>query len=246
MIKRRALLPVFAAIALVSCLNDAPSYPRRPIHVLTGLPLFWGEGGISDVLNGQAKTSDLIVALERDGPVTAIEKIDDQMREKTHVLLLIQPPALIPEELVALDAWVRSGGAAVILADPNLEWGSTFPPGDPRRAPVRSLLGPLFAHWGLTLVPDPPGEPHVGPSIAGQGVRLLSAGRWQTRSKACVVESGASVARCSLGRGSATLVADADFVNPENWTGTGRGNLGAIRALLREASTQKGQKTVTR
>jgi hypothetical protein len=231
----RSLLLTFA-FALASCSRAETAAPRPPIHVLTGLPLFWGEGGASDVLNGTTRKSRLITALEEDGAVSAIDKIDDHTLAQAKLLLMIQPPALIPEELVALDAWVRGGGAVVILADPQLDWESAHSPGDPRRAPVHSLLEPLYAHWGLTMIPDPPRAPSATVRIGDTTATMISAGTWQAKDSACAVESGARVADCRLEKGRALIVADADFVNPDHWNTSDQGNLQALRALISEAT----------
>ncbi len=229
LIQIRSLRLLACALVLISCSSVAPEPPRPPLHILTGLPLFWGEGGITDVLNGKAKKSALIEGLEQTGPVTAVEHLDAGGLAQTKLLLLIQPPALIPEELVALDTWVRDGGRVVILADPQLDWDSAHPPGDPRRAPVRSLLGPLIDHWGLALVPDPPGDDPAEARVGGHPVKMIQAGRWKRSSNGgCVIGSAERVANCSLGKGRAILVADADFANPDS----GGDSLGALRGLF--------------
>jgi hypothetical protein len=231
--RKRALwfVSLSAALALMSCSGTPPEVRRDPVHVVTGLPLFWGEGGIADVLNGTAKKSALIDGLEGDGPVSAVVHLDATVLAQTKLLLMIQPPALIPEELVALDAWVRGGGHVVILADPDLAWESTLMPGDPRRAPVQSLLGPLFSHWGLTLVPDPPGDDPVDASIGGASVKMMRPGQWKRSGDgACVIQNSARLANCSLDKGRAIIVADADFANPDSEGDS----LGALRGLLRD------------
>jgi hypothetical protein len=225
--------PLACALALMSCSSVSPEAPRGPLHILTGLPLFWGEGGIADVLKGKSQKSVLIEGLEADGSVTAIENLDGDVLAQTKLLLMIQPPALIPEELVALDTWVRSGGRVVILADPDLAWESTLMPGDPRRAPVRSLLSPLLSHWGLTLVPDPPKDDPVAVNVGGRLVNMMRAGQWKRSSGGrCRVQNSSRIAKCSLGKGRAILVADADFVNPDS----GGDSLGALRGLFSDVA----------
>jgi hypothetical protein len=229
MLRRAVWIRTLAcSLALMSCSSVSPEVPRGPLHVLTGLPLFWGEGGIADVLNGKTQKSALITGLEADGKVTALEQLDEGALAQTKLLLLIQPPALIPEELVALDAWVRAGGRVVILADPDLVWETTLMPGDPRRPPVKSLLGPLFGHWGLTLVPDPPSDDPVAVRVADQSVTMMRPGKWKRARGACVIQNAARVANCSLGKGRAIIVADVDFVNPDS----GGDSLGALQGLF--------------
>ena len=82
------------------------------------------------------------------------DAIDSEALADADLALLIQPRALPPQALVALDGYVRGGGRLLLFADPQLEWPSRHGLGDPR-GPVRStLISPLLAHWGLELI-DP-------------------------------------------------------------------------------------------
>ena len=148
------------------------------------------------------------------------------------LLLVIQPQALAPDELVALDAWVRGGGHALFLLDPDLRWPSRLPPGDPRRAPVRAMLDPLLAHWGLALEANAAGPPSAE-VLAGERVETEGAGHWRVTGRDCTVDAPL-VAKCRLGRGRVTLVADVDFADPEREVATSGGNFRAIDSLLAE------------
>ena len=60
----------------------------------------------------------------------------------------------------------------------------------------------LLAHWGLRLVaPDANSESSTG--------HLAS-------SSNCIVVGGGMIARCPIGRGWVTVIADADFLNVED------------------------------
>ncbi|HEX7820838.1 MAG TPA: hypothetical protein VF463_09490 [Sphingobium sp.] len=138
-------------------------------------------------------------------------------------LLLVQPRGLAPEELVALDDWVRQGGRAVLLADPDLRWADARPLGHPLRPPPVSLLDPLLHHWGMTLAPAPPhpaGDPVERRFLAdGSMLQIVGASRFiPARASHCALSSGGLVARCTIGKGIAILVADADFANDALWT----------------------------
>ena len=68
-------------------------------------------------------------------------------------------------------------------------------------------------HWGLTLERAGADGPA---SIATDGGRILAAspGRLASRGGCELVAEG-FVARCAIGRGKATIIADADFLNVE-------------------------------
>ena len=80
--------------------------------------------------------------------MSVLDSFDALNVRSTPLLLLAQPRALAPAEMVKLDSWVRDGGKLLILADPALQWGSLYPLGDKRRPLFTSLLSPLFSHWG--------------------------------------------------------------------------------------------------
>ncbi len=223
---------VLAALLLAACGQASPSHPREPVYVLTGLPLFWGEaGGVGDIVQGKGDgRSPLITALDKNWALYPLDIAREQQLAPVRLLLVIQPQALAPDELVALDAWVRSGGRALILVDPDLRWPSRLPPGDPRRAPVRAMLDPLLAHWGLKLEPAVEGEAH-GAVIGGERVEVEGAGQWRATSSACVPETPL-IAHCRLGSGKVTLVADVDFADPAREAASNGGNFRAIDSLL--------------
>jgi hypothetical protein len=139
---------------------------------------------------------------------------------------MAQPRAQPAEDLVALDDWVRKGGRVLILADPLLEWPSERPLGDPLRPPPMFADTGLLAHWGLRL--DAPDE--RGPQrreLAGRQIVAVSPGSLFGR---CEVSRDRLVAHCRIGRGRATIVADADFLNGEQGS---EGNRALIAELAR-------------
>jgi ABC-type uncharacterized transport system len=218
-----------ATLALLGC-AAAPS-ERPPLHIMTGLPLFWGEGGVGAALGGAR--SPLLTALDADYHIVALDQLEGDVLSRVSMLLLIQPPSLSPHDLVALDDWVRGGGHVVILADPDLIWPSKLPHGDRRRAPLTSLLDPLFAHWGIKLEGALTGQPVLGAgTLHGKGVRVVSPGHWSATGPDCLIGDAGLTADCALGHGHAVLVADADLADPRLWTESGQDNLAAIRELL--------------
>ena len=181
---------------------------------MTALPLIWGEGGAFDPASRPAAA---YTAWQREFTLRPIDVLDRASLSRARLLLLIQPRWLAPEELVAIDSWVRAGGRVLILADPRLNWHSDLPLGDIRRPPPTSLLEPLLNHWGIGI------EPGKGiqavPIERGRLLRLEQPGVLRATG-ACKADRP-FLARCRLGSGRAIVLADADLVRDELWIGEG-------------------------
>ncbi|MFY9350560.1 Gldg family protein [Sphingobium sp.] len=179
-----------------------PSQPVQPVPdrpglaVVTALPLFWDEAGE-----------------RRDAPILSllrtrfnVEPLDDPARlpeTGARRLLLAQPRALTPAQMVAIDRWVRGGGRALVLADPMLRWPSDLPIGDRRRPPAVSLLEPLLTRWGFA-----PGAPESAET------------RQFLPSRALLVLSGYdrdTPVTQWVGQGAVTLLGDADAIDDRLW-----------------------------
>lgn len=185
-----------------------PAQPIKPIAerpklaIFTALPLFWDESGQV----GKGPRDAPIVSVLRSR--FAVEPLDDPRhlaRSGARKLLVAQPRALAPEQLVAIDNWVRGGGTALILADPLLRWPSDLPLGDRRRAPSASLLQPLLAHWGFER----------GALASGEMRHFLPDGRLLTLSGAAMGD-GVPLRR-RIGRGEVLLLRDADLIDDRLW-----------------------------
>jgi hypothetical protein len=227
--RRRAL--VFAAI-LVGIGAFAFAELRKPGHMsprteaqkptlllLTSLPLMFGED-----FSLQATGSPALKALRQRYCVVPISVTDPAELAKGRLLLMAQPSAQSPEDLVALDQWVRGGGRLLLLADPMLEWPSSRPLGDRLRPPVLFADTGLLAHWGLRLdAPDTRGPKAV--AIDDYKVAMVSPGQLFG---GCAISQDRTVARCHIGRGQATIVADADLLNVDSSSP----NLDAVTAEL--------------
>jgi hypothetical protein len=213
--RRRALvLVVIAALAAalaVPTINRGPEpLPARPaserptLLLLTSLPLLFNEG-----FSLQGGGSPALKRLQTRYRIVPISVTDAAELRKGRLLLMAQPPAQTPENLVALDAWVRSGGHLLLLADPMLEWPSERPLGDPLRPPPMFTDTGLLAHWGLRLdAPDQRGPAER--ELEGLQVLTVSPGRLEGR---CSVSNDALIARCRLAGGQAIIVADADLLD---------------------------------
>ena len=218
-----------AAIAAAGCDRHAPPAPRtveeRPeLLLLTSLPIVFGEAfGLSE--NGSAA----LTRLETRYRVLPISLSDAASLRGAKLLLAAHPNAQPAETLVELDRWVRRGGRLMLLADPMLEWHSERPIGDLLRPSPSFADTGLLAHWGLRLdAPDERGP--VERTVAGRRVLLASPGRLAGR---CAVEADGLVARCAIGKGRVTIIADADFLDERGVEGaTSADNLDWLTAEL--------------
>ena len=148
---------------------------------------------------------------------------------------MAQPLAQPAEDLVALDEWVRGGGRVLLLADPMLEWPSKRPLGDPLRPPPMFMDTGLLAHWGLRL--DAPDE--RGPQLrklAGYDVLTVSPGEL-CPAAARSARTGL-VADCRIGRGRATVVADADLLDADDLGSGASHNLDGVLDELAQLEPQ--------
>ncbi|PKP87251.1 MAG: hypothetical protein CVT78_08985 [Alphaproteobacteria bacterium HGW-Alphaproteobacteria-17] len=188
--------------------------------VLTGLPLRWsGEADLAAIIAGQRADDPALVRLEAAGPLQLVDSLVEHRPPPGGTLLLAHPRALAPQELVAIDSFVRGGGKAVILADALSSWPAAHPIGDPRNPPVTSLLTPLLDHWGVTLAAANPDAPMVvAADVDAARLLLASAGRFERLPSACREYADRHVARCPIGGGEVWLVGDADLLFAPLWT----------------------------
>ena len=199
--------------------RSRPPAQRPALMLLTSLPLLFGEefsltGGGSPALE----------RLETRYRVVPISVSSAPELSKGRLLLMAQPMAQAPENLVALDDWVRGGGRVLLLADPMLEWPSKRPLGDPLRPPPMFADTGLLAHWGLRLDAPDRREP-VKARLGGYDVLTVSPG---SLDGGCRISSDRLVARCRVGKGRATIVADVDFLNLEKFGPNARSNLDGL------------------
>lgn len=219
------LLAIIITLFVVSSWSFERDQPRRPeLMVMTSIPLQWGDATMAQIANGEAEPSPLFGAISAANTVKLIDDVM-QLGEPGKVpLLMIQPRAFAPVELVQLDAWVRNGGRVIIFADPALDWPNELSLGDQRRPLFTSLLNPLFRHWGVELaLPVGENEGIVEAEIAGYSLSLKSPGIWvlppKTKATArCAIRTDELLALCRVGRGQALLVADADVLHDAQWT----------------------------
>ncbi len=187
-----ALIAVSAGgLALVT--GRPPRAERPRLALLTSLPLLFGEQFALDTPEVAAVTR-----IERSFTIAPIATADAASLKQQTLLLMAHPRAQPAEVLVELDSWVREGGRVVILADPSLKWQSSRMLGDRLRPPPDFADTGLLDHWGLRLAVDEARE-----------------GSLQAIGEHCTVHEDGRMARCRVGRGSASVIADADFVMQE-------------------------------
>jgi hypothetical protein len=199
-------------------LPAAPAANAPVVTMLTGLPLRWSDGDMTAMIATGAQEDPALARIEAAGPVRLVDSLADHVPPPGGTLLLAHPRALAPRDLVAVDAFVRGGGRAVILADALSGWPARHPLGDPRNPPVTSLLTPLLDHWGITLGAAPVGEAAArNYDVDGARLRLFSAGRFERLPPTCTAFAGGRVAHCPIGAGEAWLVGDADLLFAPLW-----------------------------
>jgi len=237
--RRRALPFVIIAALFIAVMAfvwfeavRGPSPAAKKHHtllLLTSLPLVFNE---DFTLSGSG--SPVLKKLQSRYRVLPISAADDAELDKGNLLLMAQPPTQTADNLVALDRWVRGGGHVLLLADPLLEWPSKRPLGDPLRPPAVFMDTGLLAHWGLRL--DAPDQ--RGPAVRELGGYQVTARSPGSLSGTCAISGDRLVAHCRLGRGSATVVADADLLDvQEHGVGTEHNLSGLLAELARFAGS---------
>lgn len=216
-----------------------PAGPRLRVVLMSSLALVHGEGvDMTGMIAGRSTPHPLYRALRRAHTLIVADALDRDVLAGADLAILIQPHALPPSALVALDAYVRGGGHLLLFADPALAWphGAGLAGA---QGPLRSsLISPLLEHWGIELI-DPDREwVRLRPS----GALLVHPGQFaalagKTGDADCTVEPDGHVARCDPGLGRAVLVADADLIDPaliRNSADSAVANRRFVAALIRE------------
>lgn len=234
MIRARSRALVLAVVAAagfalftISARHASGSKPK--LLLLTSLPIVFGED-----FSLEQPPSPVMTELNAHYRVIPISVTDPPELAKGGLLLMAYPLAQTPENLVALDGWVRRGGRLLLLADPMLEWPSRRPLGDPLRPPAMFMDTGLLGHWGLRLdAPDKRG-PRAS-ALGGEQVMTVSPGQLFG---SCEVSRDRLVARCRVGKGEATVVADADLLDVDDLGSAGRRNLKGLLAELGKLAQQ--------
>jgi hypothetical protein len=231
----RARLRAFTFLLLAACAAAAfgivvlrrptaqPQQRHPTLLLLTSLPLIFNEQ--FSISGGGSPALTRLRAHYRVVPISVADRAE---LAKGKLLLMAHPQAQTAEDLVALDEWVRGGGHILLLADPMLEWPSKRPLGDPLRPPPMFLDTGLLAHWGLRL--DAPDERGPAPrKLGGYDIQTVSPGNLSGR---CEINSDRLAAHCRIGKGKATIIADADLLNIDRLGAGASHNLDGLLAEL--------------
>lgn len=208
---------------------ESPPEQERPkphIQLMTSLPLVWGDdASMESILSGGSEPAPIYQYWQEQYDITAVDSLENLVPDDPDIVILAQPRAMDPADLTDLDSWVRSGGDVIILTDPILVWPSELPLGDPRRPLASGFLSPLLDHWGLELVRVEENSADIanlrfgGYSFATRGVgRLENLKSRHATDIACETSTANFLVQCSIGKGQASIVADADFLNSTFWT----------------------------
>ena len=205
---------------LVNVLYEPAATGDHPlaIDVVTSLPLHPHDSIGKQLAGNSLPEAPFLMALRHHMDVRLIDRPSETSGSSDRILLLAHPGALSPEQLVAIDTQVRSGGKVLILADGLLSWPPPFPLGDRRNPPVTSLLGPLLDHWGLRL--DAPRGLRAKLEFDydhGHKLAFFSPGQLIATGRQCHVTVNRHAADCRIGEGRAIVIADADLLNDQLW-----------------------------
>lgn len=253
--RRISALAAAALLALLAACDRAPAAapaapesaaPREKLGLMTSLPLYWPlEAGVEDIAAGRValpwqravlEQAYQIEPLDSLAPIpglTANAPASDPLAGLTR-LAVIQPRGLSPADNVALDQWVRAGGHLLLVLDPALTGEYDLPLGDPRRPADSALIPPVVARWGLAVRFDE-GQPETvtEQTLGEAALPLVLAGRvaiTDPSAAACTLVAGGATARCTVGKGEVTLIADAAlFEHPEL---AGEGETGLTNVIV--------------
>lgn len=233
------------SLALFACqpgeTSEAAEVAKPGLGLFGTLPIYWGEGGdIVEMLSEPAAPDWVRVALEENFTLSPLDALEPETLAGSERLVLAQPRPLAPSENLALDTWLRDGGKALVFADPMLTRESKYPVGDRRRPQDVVLLSPILTRWGLELVYDDrqPGEERVVEDGALR-IPVMLAGRFTLRpgekAAECRLSGEGLIARCQVGKGSVTLVADAAVLDASASDEAHEMHRAALDALVRES-----------
>lgn len=217
-------------LAITGCGNgdaDGDQNAKPRAGLMTSLPLAWGKGDLNEVVRGESAPEPAYRELEQHFELVPLDDLEAPGDANMDLLILAQPRRLSPEELVAVDRWVREGGRALIFADPALQWESDLALGDKRRPLFTSLLSPLLSHWGLELL-LPMDRAEMTTRLIFEDKVLLTAvpGIFQAQSgdtvdADCAIHAEDLIARCAVGKGRVEVIADADLLDSQFWQADG-------------------------
>lgn len=205
---------------------------RDRTGLFTTLPILWNESAdLAGILKPDQEPHWAEKLIAGGGAIAPLDILATSGLKPLQYLVIAQPRPLSPDENVALDGWVRSGGKLLLFADPMLTEDSAFALGDKRRPQDTVLLSPILKHWGLELVFDESqvfGERSV--EVMGSKVPVNLPGRFAVLDPVrCRVWGEGLAATCAISKGRVLVLADAAVLERDDAAGT---RAKALRQLL--------------
>lgn len=232
-----AIALAIGAVMLGACGQAAPppaaDPPKRErLGLMSSLPITFALGAdVAAIASGKAPLPWQRTALEQAytlEPLDTLSPIPGLSPDAPETdplaglarIAIIQPRGLSPGDNAALDGWVRAGGRLLLVLDPALTGDYDLPLGDPRRPVDSVLIPPVVARWGLGVAFDDGQAAAVAERALGKAALPLALAGTVTiidRAAAdCTLLAGGAAARCGVGKGRVTLIADAAlFEHPE-------------------------------
>lgn len=241
-----AVMVIIAANVFGSAGDRQTSENRAELGLVTSLPIYWNEGDpFTQLADGDVPLPWVRAAIERKyniRPIDVLAGKDDPAGESAgdlqdlERLVIIQPRGLSPVDNVALDDWVRAGGRLFYAIDPMLSGEYDVPIGDPRHPTITALVPPVLARWGLELFyEDSQSEaPFIVqwddlPLVAQLPGRLsLHPQSELAQDSTCVIAAEGLIARCSVGEGQVTIMADAALFEPREGNDAAEATIAAL------------------
>jgi len=240
-----ALVGLLAVIAGLTGCDTAPAVPdtapsetvrAQRLGLMTSLPIYWPLGAeIADLAAGVPPTWQK-AALAPDWELYPLDTLSpvpglspdapevDPLAGLTRIAV-IQPRGLSPADNVALDTWVRAGGRLLLVLDPALTGEYDLPLGDPRRPVEAALVPPVVARWGMAISFDEAQAAADRTARFGAApLPLALAGQISLPDPAaadCTLLADGAAARCAVGKGQVTVIADAAVFEHDELAGEG-------------------------
>lgn len=218
--------------------------PTTRMGLMSSLPLYWPLGAdLADIAQGQGEVpwqraalagSYAVELLDTLSPIPALaaDQPDLDPIAGLHRIAIIQPRGLSASDNVALDRWVRAGGRLLLVLDPALTGEYDLPLGDPRRPVDSALIPPVVARWGLAVSFDEDQAVAVTTArlaetalpLALSGVVAIT----DPTAADCTLLANGAAARCRVGKGEVTLIADAALFEHQALAGEGGATMRAV------------------
>lgn len=220
--------------------------PATRLGLMSSLPLYWPLGAdLADIAQGQGEVPWQRAALARSYalepldtlspiPALAADQRDLDPLAGLRRMAIIQPRGLSASDNVALDRWVRAGGRLLLVLDPALTGEYDLPLGDPRRPVDTALIPPVVARWGLAVSFDEDQAVAVTTARLGETALPLALSGvvaiTDPTAADCTLLANDAAARCRVGKGEVTLIADAALFEHQALAGEGGATMRAVIA----------------